>query len=125
MSSIYWDSMEFDSEGTLSTKNSSNPRNYVDPWDLENYAYIRKRMEPQVTSSSPNPAGDQLDSSVYYTPFEKDPIYSERGTARYAGRSEFEFRNERYEDDSPIYYHQPYCEEDLYGGPPDYSGKIQ
>lgn len=128
--SLYWNSMDFDSEGTLSTKNSSSPRNYIDPWDLENYDYIRKRMDPKDFSSSPSPAGEPLDASFYYTtPYEPrenyDTLpYSERGTAKYAGRSEVDFRNDRYQSESPTYYHQPYCEEDVYGIPPDYSGKM-
>lgn len=125
MSSIYWNSMEFDSEGTLSDKNSSNPRNYVDPWDLENYAYIRKRLDPQmIEPPMPGFENGPLDTSLYYTPYEREQIYADRSTAKYAGRSELEFRNERIRSDSPIYYHQPYCEEDLYGLGQDFSGKI-
>lgn len=124
--SVYWNSMDFDSEGTISTKNSSSPRNYVDPWDLENYAYIRKRMEPPEICPSPSVAGEPLDASFYYTPFEGEemrqpPPVSDKGTAKYAGMSEVDFRNERY--DSPTYYHQPY-EEDFYGVAPDYSGNF-
>lgn len=117
--------MDFDSEGTLSTKHSSNPRNYVDPWDLENYAYIRKRMEPEVSSSPSAAAGETVDSSFYYTPFEREQFpMSDKGTAKYAGVSEVDFRNERFDAESTAYYHQPYCDEDLYGVPPDYSGNI-
>lgn len=40
-SSIYWNS--FDSHKTLSGGSSNNSdRHYVDPWDLENYAYLRR-----------------------------------------------------------------------------------
>lgn len=124
MSSPYWNSMDFDSEGTLSTKDSSNPRNYIDPWDLENYDYIRKRMDPQI-HGIPSPAGEPMDASFYYTPFEGEQFpYSDKGTAKYASRTELEFKNDRFEGESQTYYHQPYCDEDLYGVPPDYSGKI-
>ncbi|XP_066584155.1 uncharacterized protein [Prorops nasuta] len=43
-SSIYWDSV--DSQRSISNGSSgssgSGRRNYVDPWDLENYVYIRR-----------------------------------------------------------------------------------
>lgn len=40
-SSIYWNS--FDSQRTTSGGSSNNSdRHYVDPWDLENYAYLRR-----------------------------------------------------------------------------------
>ena len=48
--SIYYTAKEFDSEeddsddGTrkYESSSSSSKRRYIDPWDLENYVYIRK-----------------------------------------------------------------------------------
>ncbi|KAH0552584.1 uncharacterized protein LOC123270211 [Cotesia glomerata] len=39
-SSIYWNSI--DSQRSSSSGDASNARQYVDPWDLENYAYLRR-----------------------------------------------------------------------------------
>lgn len=127
-SSIYWNSMDFDSEGTLSTKNSSTstPRKYVDPWDLENYAYIRKRLDSHNMSSTPSAAGEPQEASFYYTPFDKDyEIYKRTAdtekSMHYAGHDEYTFMNDRF--DTSNYYHQPYSEkEEIYGLTPDYSG---
>jgi hypothetical protein len=46
-SSIYWESV--DSSGGSS---ASGSRNYVDPWDLENYAYLRRHS---IAVASPQP----------------------------------------------------------------------
>lgn len=42
-SSIYWNSI--DSQRS-SGESSGSGRNYVDPWDLENYAYLRRHSVP-------------------------------------------------------------------------------
>lgn len=49
-------------------------RCYVDPWDLENYDYVRKKIDtttPQSTSfyetsMSPSPAGEPIPTQYYY-----------------------------------------------------------
>lgn len=130
--SAYWNSMDFDSEGTLSTKisSSSPPRRYVDPWDLENYAYMKQRYDTQT----PSAAGEPLEASFYYTPCDKEyELY--RSSYDYDGglettEYEEETEDEKYQDsrttrrESPTnYYHQPYSDGDLYGLTPDYSGK--
>ena len=41
--SIYWSAIDFESEDSDSTQPATSvSRHYVDPWDLENYIYIRK-----------------------------------------------------------------------------------
>lgn len=125
MSSVYWNSMDFDSEGTVSTKNSA-PRKYIDSWDLENYAYIRKRLDSRNMSSTPSAAGEPQDASFYYTPFDGDyEIYKKTTdtdrSMHYAEKDEYVFKNDRLYDSH--YYHHPYSEkEDVYGVTPDYSG---
>lgn len=44
--SIYWDSVD----SQQSSASSGDHRNYVDPWDLENYAYLRRRSVYQAPS---------------------------------------------------------------------------
>lgn len=45
--SIYYTAMDFDSEYSDSTRPLTTPtehsRNYIDPWDLENYVYVTNR----------------------------------------------------------------------------------
>lgn len=47
-SAIYWPATDSFSNGTDMTRSSSrlsigaHSRNYIDPWDLENYAYIQR-----------------------------------------------------------------------------------
>ncbi|GLV32295.1 Misexpression suppressor of ras 4 [Carabus blaptoides fortunei] len=135
--SAYWNSMDFDSEGTLSTKISSSTsppeRRYVDPWDLENYAYMKQRYD----SRSPSAAGEPLDASFYYTPCDKE--YELYKTSFHAEEdagmttTEYEVEEDEYEEEvyldnrntrrrSPTnYYHQPYSDGDVFGLTPDYS----
>lgn len=45
------------------------PRSYVDPWDLENYAYIRQHLDSlDVTSEGQSSLGEPVDanSSFYF-----------------------------------------------------------
>lgn len=90
----YWDFMDFESDESAS---NTFPRNYVDPWDLENYAYIRQHIESLDVSSEQSSFGEPVDanSSFYFTvpnkarspPTEKSKYYesladTEYGTAR-------------------------------------------
>ncbi|XP_062561964.1 uncharacterized protein LOC134225695 [Armigeres subalbatus] len=45
-------------------------RRYVDPWDMENYVYIRKQvLDPNSESEiAPSPAGEPIQSKFYYVP---------------------------------------------------------
>ncbi|XP_058459103.1 uncharacterized protein LOC131435343 [Malaya genurostris] len=45
-------------------------RRYVDPWDMENYVYIRKQViDPSLESDvAPSPAGVPIQSKFYYVP---------------------------------------------------------
>lgn len=41
--SMHWDSVDSQrSSGSSTDANSASGRQYVDPWDLENYAYLRR-----------------------------------------------------------------------------------
>ncbi|KAJ8933360.1 hypothetical protein NQ314_014075 [Rhamnusium bicolor] len=69
---LYWNPVDFDSEESLEFQ----PREpYVDPWDLENYAYIREHLESMELSSNPSaPSGSSGEfaeansNSFYYVP---------------------------------------------------------
>lgn len=54
----------FGSEDSMPTH--QNSREYIDPWDLENYAYIRDQLDSVEVSSQPSSAGESLDSHRYY-----------------------------------------------------------
>nr|XP_029730724.1 uncharacterized protein LOC109408775 [Aedes albopictus]XP_029730725.1 uncharacterized protein LOC109408775 [Aedes albopictus] len=45
-------------------------RRYVDPWDMENYVYIRKQVLDPTSESEvpPSPAGEPIQSKFYYVP---------------------------------------------------------
>uniref|UniRef100_A0A182PZR7 Uncharacterized protein n=1 Tax=Anopheles farauti TaxID=69004 RepID=A0A182PZR7_9DIPT len=47
-------------------------RRYVDPWDMENYVYIRKQVLDPTSESEvpPSPAGEPIQSKFYYVPGE-------------------------------------------------------
>ncbi|XP_055531417.1 uncharacterized protein LOC129722173 [Wyeomyia smithii] len=46
-------------------------RRYVDPWDMENYVYIRKQVDPALELEvAPSPAGIPIQSKFYYVPGE-------------------------------------------------------
>lgn len=57
-SSIYWDSVgsqrstSAGSSGDAYSSGSAS-RNYVDPWDLENYAYLRRHSVAGLTQQAP------------------------------------------------------------------------
>ncbi|KAF2903068.1 hypothetical protein ILUMI_03124 [Ignelater luminosus] len=95
---LYWSSVDFDSDESIS---NTFPRHYVDPWDLENYAYIREHLDSLEVSSEQSSFGEPTDinssTSFYYTPVKAkvhspkvtnerfDPFLdSDYGTAKYA-----------------------------------------
>ncbi|XP_044734395.1 uncharacterized protein LOC123296804 [Chrysoperla carnea] len=76
-STTYWDAMDFESEenSEFSSSPQETLRNYVDPWDLENYAYIRKHLAstpepstPTFVGGEPTFVGEPTDSTFYYIP---------------------------------------------------------
>ncbi|KAG5861678.1 hypothetical protein JTB14_010577 [Gonioctena quinquepunctata] len=51
--SFYWSPVENDTDESLREKEE-----YIDPWDLENYAYIREHLDSMELSSDPSvPSG--------------------------------------------------------------------
>lgn len=115
---IYWDSVDFESEDYSDFSNNNSPnaksRKYVDPWDLENYAYMRKHLEsstPDLSGATASLIGEPTDSTFYYISgmdrnHEPEPTYNLNSifypteslvystTARYAGIDEASFRND-------------------------------
>ncbi|KAB0794721.1 hypothetical protein PPYR_11560 [Photinus pyralis] len=87
---FYWNSPDFESDESLP---SNFPKtSYVDPWDLENYAYIREHLDSLEVNSDTSSFGEPVEaSSFYYAPLKQDAaknfdslIDSEYGTAKYA-----------------------------------------
>lgn len=64
---IYWNSIDFGSEEE-SLHDSPSPKHYVDPWDLENYAYIREHLDSDPYSS------DEFATEVNSTSFRYVPL---------------------------------------------------
>lgn len=65
MDALYWNSISFGSEESLPTR--TPPRDYIDPWDLENYAYIREQLNLTEQSSEANSSSEYpVDSNFYY-----------------------------------------------------------
>lgn len=50
----------FDSDRSL----SNSPKDYIDPWDLENYAYIKQHLDSMDLNSDPSSSGESSD--LYY-----------------------------------------------------------
>lgn len=83
-SSIYWNSQDSQrsssgegSEPRSSSSSSGDRRRYVDPWDLENYAYLRRRQNQLITlprtddaqiarNLTPNTIRNESSSDSYY-----------------------------------------------------------
>ncbi|XP_049290999.1 histone-lysine N-methyltransferase SETD1B-like [Anopheles funestus] len=79
--SIYYTAKEYDSaeESDYVRRaifedgpNTMFNRRYVDPWDMENYVYIRKQVMDPTSESEvpPSPAGEPIQSKFYYVPGE-------------------------------------------------------
>ncbi|KAF7286368.1 hypothetical protein GWI33_005664 [Rhynchophorus ferrugineus] len=51
---LYWNAVESDSEESLKDYHAIPPAKqpYIDPWDLENYAYIREHLDSMELSSN-------------------------------------------------------------------------
>lgn len=78
-SSIYWNSI--DSQRS-SGESSGSGRNYVDPWDLENYAYLRRHSVPTPVYQSQSRYGhsrlsrhSRVESDYWYTSRVREPGY--------------------------------------------------
>lgn len=123
-SSNYWSSMDFGSEEDDSPPSKTpSTRVYVDPWDLENYAFMRRHLGDTTSEASnpPSPEGEPTSSSFYYIPAEQEYRQDMRrismqrtvlhdSPAAFAGIDEVDFHNDNFEmpSDQGIYYHQPY-----------------
>ncbi|XP_058802053.1 uncharacterized protein LOC131670460 isoform X2 [Phymastichus coffea] len=122
-SSIYWDSYESGS----GSSGSAASRNYVDPWDLENYAYLRRHsVAASAAGTSPRPlsqptirAGDDYGSrSSYHSPVESDywyaPAIREPGYDAPASVEEIYFRPQPApRTPSCCYHRQPIYEDEM------------
>lgn len=65
MDALYWNSISFGSEESL--VNPTTSKDYIDPWDLENYAYIREQLNSTELSSEASSSSEYpFDSNFYY-----------------------------------------------------------
>lgn len=73
---LYWNSIDFSSEESI----PQLQKDYIDPWDLENYAYIRQHLDSLDLSSDPSSLEEPSDSnsSFYYLPKPYAPIPQQR-----------------------------------------------
>lgn len=92
---LYWNAIDFGSDNE--SIHDPNSKHYVDPWDLENYAYIREHLDSIDLSSNPSgsSSGDgefvggsssngefveANSTSFYYVPAQnRKPSYNNRG----------------------------------------------
>ncbi|KFB50255.1 hypothetical protein ZHAS_00018332 [Anopheles sinensis] len=83
--SIYYSAKEYDSaeESDYARRaifedgpNTIFNRRYVDPWDMENYVYIRKQVLDPTSESEvpPSPAGEPIQTKFYYVPGELNEL---------------------------------------------------
>lgn len=74
-SSIYWNSI--DSQRTTSGGSSNNSdRHYVDPWDLENYAYLRRHSISVPTLRHRHERQTCYQAEYWYSQSVREPQYS-------------------------------------------------
>ncbi|XP_006610380.1 uncharacterized protein LOC102672137 [Apis dorsata] len=124
-SSIYWDSIG--SQHSISVGSSgdgcssaSASRHYVDPWDLENYAYLRRHSVAGVAQQVPPrhrrrsayrlSQDARAHSEYWYTPSVREPGYDAPAFVEelYCGPAR--------STNNSCYYHQPIYEDEV----PDY-----
>lgn len=86
-----------------SKRSSTSSRQYIDPWDMENYDYIlRKNIDSSSEQSftTPSPAGEPVSSTFYYVPGAGGiDETSSPGRTCYAGLDEKSFYNARFSGD--------------------------
>ncbi|XP_033208907.1 uncharacterized protein LOC117167814 [Belonocnema kinseyi] len=112
MSSIYWNSV--DSQRS-SGDSSGDIRNYVDPWDLENHAYLQQHglATPIYESHQPRTGPSRLshrsrtEPDYWYAPSIKEPGYDAP-----ASTEELYFGTSRKPSNS-CYYRQPIYEDEV------------
>lgn len=120
-SSIYWDSVGSISIGSSGDGCSSTSRHYVDPWDLENYAYLRRHSVAGVAQQPPPrhhrhrsacrfSQDARAHSEYWYTPSVREPGYDAPAFVEelYCGPAR--------STNNSCYYHQPIYEDEV----PDY-----
>ncbi|XP_043262076.1 uncharacterized protein LOC122402938 [Colletes gigas] len=123
-SSIYWDSVGSQrstsggSSGDACSSGSAS-RHYVDPWDLENYAYLRRHSVAGITQQAPRhhrrpthrlPQEARAHSEYWYSSSAREPGYDAPAFVE-----ELYCRPPRPTNNS-CYYHQPIYEDEV----PDY-----
>ncbi|KAL1489316.1 hypothetical protein ABEB36_014237 [Hypothenemus hampei] len=66
---IYWSSTESDSDESYRNGpyESKAKQPYVDPWDLENYAYIREHLDSMDLNSNPGPTTKPTEDFAFET----------------------------------------------------------
>ncbi|RZC39880.1 uncharacterized protein BDFB_004140 [Asbolus verrucosus] len=102
MDDLYWNSIDFGSEESL---HEPSLKHYVDPWDLENYAYIREHLDSIDLDSDPSSSNDfateATSSSFRYAPVEQNyaAIEEVRGYEKPSSRS----RNRHVSVDAGLY----------------------
>ncbi|XP_017756635.1 PREDICTED: uncharacterized protein LOC108548289 [Eufriesea mexicana] len=123
-SSIYWDSVGSQHSASVGSSgdacsSGSASRHYVDPWDLENYAYLRRHSVAGLAQQTPRhhrrPAyrlsqETRAHSEYWYTSSVKEPGYDAPAFVEelYCGPAR--------PTNNSCYYHQPIYEDEV----PDY-----
>ncbi|XP_014213131.1 uncharacterized protein LOC106642780 [Copidosoma floridanum] len=121
-SSIYWASVDSSGGSAGSSSGGASSRNYVDPWDLENYAYLRRHSvaaactpQPIYQSSRLSHHSSAVEPDYWYAP-SASAVVREPGYDAPASVEEMYFRPApRPIGTSGCYYHQQpiYEDEDM------------
>lgn len=78
---LYWNSVDFGSEEESIP--DASLRNYVDPWDLENYAYIREHLDSEPVSSDEH---TENSTSFCYMGLQREQSYAAIEEVKYDRR---------------------------------------
>ncbi|KAF5298061.1 hypothetical protein FQA39_LY11829 [Lamprigera yunnana] len=76
-SAYYWNSPDFDCDESVS---DTLPRSsYIDPWDLENYAYIKNHLDSLEMNSDTSSFGEPIEASLFYhNPLKQEPTLKDK-----------------------------------------------
>lgn len=96
LDALYWNSIDFGSEESLANS-SSVKKDYIDPWDLENYAYIRDHLDSIDFYSDNSSIDEHVPSNFYPAVPKKHPNIKRMesiNSANYVAIDDDDFRRE-------------------------------
>lgn len=101
LDALYWNSIDFGSEESIANT-SSIKKDYIDPWDLENYAYIRDHLDSIDFSSDGSSIDEHVPSNLHRITPKKHPNVRRMesiNSANYVAIDDDDFRKE---EEAPV-----------------------